>query len=82
MESLLEPLVESIAKYGIGPLVAAVFLALYLLERKAHGAERLAHSKTTGKVIELCVESVKSDQAHTNAIQMLTKVLEGIDRRI
>lgn len=82
MDDAIKALLAVAGQYGIGVIVGAVFLLLYLVERKAHTAERDSHNKTAEKLFALSAESIKSDMEHTAAIRMLSRVLDSIDRRV
>lgn len=97
MEAALVKLLEMLAKSGPGFLVAAIFIALYVLERrdsrkeletvqerhrKEIETERGITKDLTLKLFELSSESIKADTEHTEAIKSMTKVLDSIDRRL
>ncbi len=97
MEAALAKLLEMLAKSGPGFLVAAIFIALYVLDRresrkelevtqercrKEVETERGIVKDLTIKLIELSNESIKADTEHTEAIKSMTKVLDSIDRRL
>ena len=82
MEEAIKALLESAAQYGSGYLIAAIVLALWWVERKAHTAERAAHSRTSDKLLELSTASIKADVEHTLAIETLSRILDNIERRL
>jgi hypothetical protein len=97
MEAALAKLLEMLAKHGPGFLVAAIFIALYVMERRDSRKEleglREGHHKEielergitkdlTIKLFELSSESIKADTEHTETIKSMTKVLDSIDRRL
>lgn len=82
MEEAAKTLISLANQHGVGMVVAAVFIALYILERKAHSAEREAHAKTADKLIELSTSSIKADMEHAAAIRTLSRVLDSVDRRL
>jgi hypothetical protein len=97
MEVALAKLLEMLAKHGPGFLVAAIFIALYVLERrdsrkeletareghrKEVELERVISKDLTIKLFELSSESIKADTEHTEAIKSMTKVLDSVDRRL
>lgn len=97
MEAALVKLLEMLAKHGPGFLVAAIFIALYVIDRKSHikaleteqqrhekelGEARTINKELTTKVIELSNASIKADTEHTLAIKAVSKVLDSIDRRL
>ena len=70
MEAVIPKLLQALAAYGPGFVVAAIFLVLYLLERKQSTA--LAE-----KLQELAVASMKADLEHTKAYESLEKVFNS-----
>ena len=82
MEEAAKALISVANQHGVGVVVAAVFVGLYVLERKAHGAERESHARTADKLIELSTTSIRADMEHAAAIRTLSRVLDSIDRRL
>lgn len=70
MEAALAKALALLASYGPGFVVAAIFVALYLMERKK--SEKMAE-----KLTELSVESIKADLEHTRAYDSLEKVFNS-----
>jgi hypothetical protein len=70
MEAALAKALALLASYGPGFVVAAIFVALYLMERKK--SEKMAE-----KLTELSVESIKADLEHTRAFDSLEKVFNS-----
>jgi hypothetical protein len=82
MEEAIKVLLEQTSTHGIGVVVAAIFILLYVMERRAHTKERDSHTKTMEKLMELSAESIRADTEHASAIRTLTRVLDSIDRRV
>jgi hypothetical protein len=70
MEAALTKILAILASYGPGFLVAAIFIILYLLERKK--SEKMAD-----KLTELSVASIRADLEHTRAYESLEKVFSS-----
>jgi hypothetical protein len=70
MEAALVKALQILASYGPGFVVAAIFIILYLMERKK--SEQMAE-----KLTELSVESIKADLEHTRAFDSLEKVFNS-----
>jgi hypothetical protein len=75
METAFTKLLAHLATLGPGFIVAAVFAALFWLERKKS-------DKMAEKLYDLGMASIKSDIEHTQAIRALEKTLESVERRI
>jgi predicted membrane protein len=60
-----------------GPLGVMVILLFILLLRCQKKNDELAL-----KLVELSRESIKADTEHTETLRFITKVLDGIDRRL
>jgi hypothetical protein len=77
MESALIPLINKLAEYGPGFLIAGIFLVLYVLEQRKN-------KSLSEKLFELSLASLKADMEHTKAVASLEKsldVLIGILKR-
>ncbi len=70
MEAALPKILAILASYGPGFVVAAIFITLYLLERKK--SEAMAE-----KLTELSVASIRADLEHTRAYESLEKVFNS-----
>ncbi len=83
METAIVKTVGALAQYGGGFVVAAIFILLYVLDRRTHSKsiaeERARNDKLSEKLIELSNESIRADINHAKSIEMLEKTL---DRRI
>ena len=75
METAFAKLLAQLAALGPGFIIAAVFAALFWLERRK--GEKLAD-----KLYDLGMASIRSDVEHTQAIKILEKTLESIERRV
>ncbi len=82
MEAALKALLEASTHYGAGYLIAALAIALYMIERKELTKERVAHMKTLERVIDLSAASISADKDTTAALATLTRVLDSVDRRL
>ena len=70
METALPKLLTILSTHGPGFVVAAIFIVLYLLERKK--SERMAE-----KLNELSVASIKADHEHTKTFESLEKAFNA-----
>jgi len=70
MEAALAKALALLASYGPGFVVAAIFVVLYLMERKK--SEQMAE-----KLTELSVASIRADLEHTRAYESLEKVFNS-----
>ena len=70
MEAALAKALQILASYGPGFVVAAIFIILYLLERRK--SEQMAE-----KLTELAVTSIRADLEHTKAFESLEKVFNS-----
>jgi hypothetical protein len=70
MEAALTKILEVLAAYGPGFVVAALFIVFYWLERKK--SEKMAE-----KLQELAVASIKADLEHTRAYESLEKAFNA-----
>lgn len=75
MESAIASLISKLVEYGPGFLIAGLFLAMYILERKKN--EKLAE-----KLYELGLQSLKSDLEHTKMYGAIEKAIETLGRTI
>lgn len=82
MEEAIKALLETSGQYGPGYLIAALALALYWVAHKDLAKERVAHTATSEKLIELSTASIRADMEHTSAIEALSKILDNIERRL
>jgi NADH:ubiquinone oxidoreductase subunit 4 (subunit M) len=82
MEEATKAMISMANQHGVGMVVAAVFIALYVLERRAHSSERDSHLKTADKLLELSTTSIRADVEHAAAIRTLSRVLDSVDRRL
>ena len=82
MEEAIKALLEASSQYGPGYLIAALTIALYWVSHKDLTKERVAHTKTSEKLIELSTASIRADMEHTSAIEALSKILDNIERRL
>ena len=71
MESALTSLIVKLIEYGSGFLIAAIFLTLYIMERKKN--ENLSK-----RLYDLGLESLKADFEHSKALSSLEKTLDTL----
>jgi hypothetical protein len=83
MESALAKLLATLATHGPGFILAAVFIILYILDRKSHkqeiAEERARNEKLAEKLAEISNQSIRTDISLEKTIEMLEKT---IDRRM
>ena len=83
MEAILGKLLAAIPQHGPGFLVAAVFIILYVIERKSHrlevAEERQRNERLAEKLVSLSNESIRADISLEKTIEMLERT---VDRRI
>ena len=70
MEAALAKALQILASYGPGFAVAAIFIILYLLERKKS-------EKSSEKLQELAVASIKADLEHTRTVDAMQKAFDS-----
>ena len=70
MEAALIKLLQALASYGPGFIVAVVFVVFYWLERKKSEEQAI-------KLHELAVASIKADVEHTKAYASLEKAFNS-----
>ena len=82
METSLAKLLASLAANGPGFILAAVFIVLYIFDRKSHKqellAERMRNERLADKLYEVSNQSIRADISLEKTIEMLEK---AIDRR-
>lgn len=71
MEAALAKALQILASYGPGFVVAAIFIILYLLERKKS-------EKSSEKLQELAVSSIKADLEHTRTVDAMQKTFDSV----
>jgi predicted branched-subunit amino acid permease len=70
MEAALTKALAVLATYGPGFVVAAIFIILYLLERKKS-------EQSAEKLQELAVASIKADLEHTKTVDAMQRAFDG-----
>ena len=83
METSLAKLLAALATHGPGFILAAVFIVLYVLDRKSHKQElldeRARNERLADKLYEISNQSIRADISLEKTIEILEKT---IDRRI
>lgn len=75
MESALATLITKLVEYGPGFVVAGLFVALFMIERKKN-------EKLSEKLYDLGLASLKSDLEHTKAYESMEKTLDVLAKAL